>query len=207
MCSKIFAKNKKKTLNESFDEDEKKANELFNKFRVNIAQAKMKLTKFKKIMQTDYVNLIVMNEHMYGKEYEDVYGTLEEQTTFINALMNELKNEINSIFNMDSNYLYENLEKAVWDAFYNFDYTINGDADNLLIEGFVNYIEVAQYLMECFYRIENNFLEEDFKRDCTQFLNCGDVYKKLCLERLKYDAAYPTNMIQSIEKYIFHQTN
>ena len=121
--------------------------------------------------------------------------------------MNELKTEINSIFNMDSNYLYENLEKAVWDAFYNFDYTINGDADNLLIEGFVNYIEVAQYLMECFYRIENNFLEEDFKRDCKQFLNCADVYKTFCLERLKYDAAYPTNMIQSIEKYIFHQTN
>lgn len=208
MCSKNFAKNKKKTLNESFDEDEKIVNELYDKFRAKIAQVYLKLLKYKKVFINDYVNLIITNEEIYDKQYEDVYGTLEEQTTFINALKNELKTQIDAILNLrDSDYIFKDLEKDVRDAYDNFEYTINGDADNLLMEGFANYISNLQLLMENIEKIEKKFLESDFKRDSIQFLNCEERYKKYCLARLNYDVSYVDSLVVPVEKYIFHIKN
>lgn len=208
MCSKIFAKNKKKTLNESFDEDEKIVNELYDKFRAKIAQVYLKLLKYKKVFINDYVNLIRTNEEIYDKQYEDVYGTLEEQTIFINALKNELKTQIDAILSLrDSDYIFKDLEKDVRDAYYNFEYTINGDADNLLMEGFANYISNLQLLMENIEKIEKKFLENDFKRDSVQFLNCAERHKKYCLARLNYDVSYVDSLVVPIEKYIFHNKN
>lgn len=151
--------------------------------------------------------MIVSNEHMYGKEYEDVYGTLEEQTTFINALKNEIQIQFDGIFNADYKYLYQNLEETIKDAYYNFEYTINGDADNLLTEGFIVFIEVAQELMESIERINRHFFEQDFKNDCDNYFKCGENFKNYYLAKLKHDIFHIGNLVVSVEKYIYGKNN